>query len=54
MQYRQQNVLPATRGNFLFIVSGLCSYHSDKIHTYQDYYHFQLMELLFLFVVLSL
>lgn len=55
MESQQQNVLPRTGGNFFFIISGLYSYHSNEIHTHQDYYHFhQQMELLFLFVVLSL
>lgn len=54
MECWQPNVLPTTCGNFLFIISGLYGYHSNKIHTHQDYYHFQLMELLFLFAVLSL
>lgn len=54
MECRQPDVLPTTRGNFLFIISGLYSYHSNKIHTHQDYYHFQLMESLFLFAVLTL
>lgn len=55
MEYGQQNILPTTCRNLLFIISGLYSYHSNKIHTHWDYYHFQqLIELLFLSVVLSL
>ena len=55
MEYGQQNILPTTCRNFLFIISGLYSYHSNKIRIHWDYYHFQqLIELLFLYVVLSL
>lgn len=55
MEYWQQNVLLTTCRNFLYITSGLPCHHSNKIHIHPDYHHVQqLMELLLLFVVLSL